>query len=95
MRYHNPRLDQGFGQVSNVAMRDPELSLNEKALYAYLSTYVNNNTNETNVSVSRMVNECNVSERTIKRSLKVLEEKGYISRQLLTYGKSRTTVLLK
>jgi len=95
MRYHNPRLDKGFGQVSNVAMRDPELSLKEKALYAYLSTYVDNNTNETTVAVSRMADECGVSEATIKRSLSILEEKGYISRQFRKYGTSRTTVLLK
>ena len=95
MKYHNPRLDKGFGQVSNIAMRDPELSLQEKALYAYLSTYINHSTNETNVSVSRMASECSVSEATIKRSLALLELKGYISREYREYGKSRITTLLK
>ena len=92
---HNTRLTNGFGQVSNTCMRDPELSLKEKAVYSYLSTYVDNLTNETIISVSRISTECGVSQATIKRSLSILEDKGYIKRSARGYSKTHTTTLLK
>jgi len=91
----NTRLQKGFGQVSKESMRDPRLSMKEKALYAYLSTYTDNNTNETNVSVSRMATECGVSQATIKRSLSILEDKAYIRRKAVGYGKTHVTELIK
>jgi DNA-binding MarR family transcriptional regulator len=91
----NSRLTNGFGQVSNTVIRDPTLSLKEKAIYAYLCTYVDNYTNETIVSVSRISNECGVSQATVKRCLSILESKGYIKRIARGYGKTHITELLK
>ena len=47
----NVRVKGGFGMVSNTVIRDPEISLKDKAIYAYLSTYANGQTNECTVGI--------------------------------------------
>ena len=91
----NQRLKAGFGQVSNTAMRDTTLNLKEKGLYAYLSTYAHNTTNDLNVSITRMAAECGCTESTIKRCINSLKKKGIIQRKYISKGTSYLTVLLK
>ena len=81
--------------VSNTILREPELSLGEKGLYAYLSTYASADSNELFVSVNRMASECNIGVSTVKRYLHNLETKGVILRCDRKTGTSRKTVLLK
>lgn len=81
--------------VSRSVMTDPELSIREKALYAYLTSYANSASNELTVGVNRMAAECGVTQSTIKRSLKVLETKGIIQRVALGANTTRKTILLK
>lgn len=95
MKSTNPRLTKGFGQVSNEVMRDPELSLKDKGLYAYLCTFAGSQTNELIVSVYRMADECGASPSTIKRSIETLQEKGIIDRLFMGKGKTRKTIILK
>lgn len=76
----NKRLQNGFGQASNEVMRNPELSFQAKALYAYLSTYADSETNLTYVGLNRMCAELNVTRSTIKRNLSLLKQAGVISR---------------
>lgn len=95
MNIKNPRLNGGFGMVSRSVMTDPELSIREKALYAYLTSYANSISNELTVSVNRMAAECGVTQSTIKRSLKVLEDKGIIQRIVLGAKATRKTIMLK
>lgn len=95
MNIKNPRLNGGFGMVSRSVMTDPELSIREKALYAYLTSYANSISNELTVSVNRMAAECGVTQSTIKRSLKVLEDKGIIQRIVLGAKATRKTIVLK
>lgn len=76
----NKRLQNGFGQVSNDVMRDPELSFQAKTLYAYLSTYADSETNLTYVGLNRMCDELNVTRSTIKRNLSLLKKAGVIIR---------------
>lgn len=90
----NNRTKNGFGMVSNTILREPELSLGEKGLYAYLSTYADGS-NELFVSVNRMASECNIGISTVKRYLHNLEIKGVILRCDRKTGASRKTVLLK
>jgi predicted transcriptional regulator len=90
----NQRIKNGFGMVSNTILREPELSLGEKGLYAYLTTYADGS-NELYVSVNRMASECNIGVSTVKRYLHSLETKGVILRSNRTIGASRKTVLLK
>ena len=95
MKSINPRLKDGFGQVSNEVMRDPELSLKDKGLYAYLCTFAGSQTNELIVSVYRIADECGTSPSTIKRSIETLQSKGIIDRLYMGKGKTRKTIILK
>jgi len=95
MKSINLRLAKGFGQVSNEIMRDPELSLKDKGLYAYLCTFAGSQTNELIVSVYRMADECGTSPSTIKRSIETLQSKGIIDREYMGKGKTRKTIILK
>lgn len=95
MKSINPRLIKGFGQVSIDVMRDPELSLKDKGLYAYLCTFAGSQTNELIVSVYRMADECGTSPSSIKRSIEILQSKGIIDRVYMGKGKTRKTIILK
>jgi predicted transcriptional regulator len=95
MKSINLRLAKGFGQVSNEVMRDPELSLKDKGLYAYLCTFAGSQTNELIVSVYRMADECGTSPSTIKRSIETLQSKGIIDRVYMGKGRTRKTIILK
>lgn len=91
----NPRLTGGFGFVSRAVMADPELSMKDKGLYSYLATYADSATNELTVSVDRIAAECGITQSTVKRSLKSLENKQIIKRVHRGSLKVKTTVLLK
>ena len=90
----NERLKGGYGMVSNTVMRNPDLSLREKGIYAYLATYSNTD-NELTVSINRMAAECGVTPSTIKRIIESLKEKGVIMREIRGNSLSYRTVLLK
>ena len=91
----NVRLKGGFGMVSNTVIRDPEISLKDKAIYSHLATYANGQTNECTVSIDRIAAECGVDHSTIKRSLKSLKEKGVILRVSRPRPDTTITILLK
>ena len=90
----NNRLNGGFGQVSNTVLRNPELTLNEKALYCYLSTFANAE-NELFVGNNKIMNECNISRSTVQRHLNSLEKKQVIKRVCRGRMKSKLIILLK
>jgi predicted transcriptional regulator len=92
---NNPRLTSGFGMVSREVMTDPEISIRDKAFYAYLASYADSVANDLTVSVNRMAAECNVTQSTIKRSLKTLETRGIIKRVSVGVLTARKTILLK
>ena len=91
----NPRLDGGFGMVSKSVIADPDLSLKDKGVYAYLAIYADSVTNELTVSVNKMAAELGVTQATVKRSLKILEEKQIILRVYKGVKITRKTILLK
>lgn len=95
MKSKNPRLNGGFGMVSKAVMADPELSTKDKGLYAYLAVYADSVTNELTVSVNRMAAELGITQATVKRSLKILEDKNIIQRVDNGAKVTRTTILLK
>jgi hypothetical protein len=90
----NARIKKGFGMVSNTVIRDPEISLKDKAVYSYLSTYANKD-NELTVGIDRIASECGVDHSTIKRSLRSLREKGIISRISRGINNTSITILIK
>jgi predicted transcriptional regulator len=90
----NSRLKQGFGQVSKTVIQDPEISLQEKAIYSYLCTYAGSD-NTLFVSVDRMASECGNTQSTIIRILGKLEKKGIIRRESRSSGQTKLTTILK
>jgi hypothetical protein len=91
----NPRLDNGYGFTSRTVMADPELSMREKGLYAYLTIYADSKTNILTVGINRMCTELGVTQATIKRSLKLLEDRNVIKRIDTGFHTTRKTKLLK
>lgn len=91
----NIRLKKGFGQVSNTVMRDPSLTLREKGLYGYLSSYASNIDNALTVGISRMAAECDVDESTIRRLLDKLKVRGVIVREKRCARQTTVTILIK
>lgn len=81
--------------VSRTVMADPELSPKDKGIYAYLTTYADSVTNELTVSVNRMSAELGITQATVKRSLKSLEDKNIIQRVSNGLRVTRKTILLK
>jgi predicted transcriptional regulator len=81
--------------VSNEVIRDADISLRDKAIYAHLTTYADSKTNEITVGVDRMAAECGVDSSTIKRSLKSLKSKGIITRISRGINTTSLTILLK
>lgn len=90
----NPRLKNGFGQVSKTVIQDPNISLPEKALYSYLCTYAGTD-NTLFASVDKMASECGNTQSTIIRLLGKLEKKGIIRRESRGSGQTKLTTLLK
>lgn len=80
--------------VSSVVVQDPELSLAEKGLYAYLSSYASAKTKDLTVGINRMSSENGMSVSSVKRHLRSLEKKGII-RRLSRGSTSKITILLK
>ena len=69
------------------------LPAREKPLAGYLAWRVNARTGHTWVGITRMVRETGISRSTLKRSLKRLQELGWIYRQR-RMNKSSVTILL-
>jgi DNA-binding MarR family transcriptional regulator len=91
----NQRIKDGFGMVSNIVLRNPELSLGEKAVYSYLCTYADSDSGELFVSLNRIAAELGISHSTVKRHLYTLENKGIVIRLKRGHGMSSITKLIK
>lgn len=76
-------------------LRDPDLTLKDKGLYAYLSTYADSVENELTVSVNRIAAECGTTPSTVKRSIEALTAKGIIKRIRKGKNMPMKTVLIK
>jgi len=90
----NPRLSKGYGMVSSTVVRDPNISLRDKGLYAYLASYADID-NTLTVSVNRAASECNVDPSTIRRILDQLKKAGVIIRETRGTGQSYKTIISK
>lgn len=80
--------------VSSNVVRDPNISLRDKGLYAYLASYADTD-NVLTVSVNRAASECNVDVSTIRRILNMLKKSGIIVRESRGVGQSYKTILNK
>lgn len=90
----NKRLKGGFGMGSNEVLRNPDISLRDKGLYAHLATYADGN-NELTVSINRIANECGIDQSTVRRSIDRLKKQGILERTKRGHNTSFKTTLLK
>lgn len=81
--------------VSSSVVRNPDISLRDKGLYAYLVSYADSIDNTLTVSVNRAAAECNVDPSTIRRILDQLKKSGIIIRETREPGQSYKTSILK
>lgn len=81
--------------VSSTVVRDPNISLRDKGLYAYLASYADPTDNSLTVSVNRAAAECDVDPSTIRRILDQLKKAGVIVRETRSAGQSFKTILNK
>ncbi len=70
-------LAKGFGLIPRMLTRDKDLSIEAKAIYAYLAAFAGNN-NEAFPSVELICSELNISENRYHKHRKALLEKQYI-----------------
>ena len=80
--------------ISSDVVRNPNISLRDKGLYAYLCSYADVN-NTLTVSVNRAASECNVDPSTIRRILDQLKKDGVIVRESRGSGQSFKTIINK
>ena len=88
------RLKNGYGLVSSDILRNPDISLREKGLYAYLATYADSK-GEITASINKMTTECGITQSTVKRTLEKLKKKNIIAREFRGIGTSFKTILIK
>src|SRR5690625_6255981 len=70
-------MTQGYGTIHKKVMKDKDLSIEAKAIYAYLQSYAGAG-DTAYPSVSLMSKDLNISERRFYNHRKTLIDKGYI-----------------
>ena len=71
---------RNYGIIPKSLMQDKSLSIQAKAVYAYLATYADKN-GKCYPSKVRMETELNVAESTLQKYIKELVAKGYLKRE--------------
>ncbi|WP_158620970.1 helix-turn-helix domain-containing protein [Candidatus Kurthia intestinigallinarum] len=88
-------LAEGYGIIPKLVMRDESLSIEAKAIYAYLAAFAGNQF-EAYPSVELICHELNISKKRFLMHRKMLVERGYmeIKRQRAANGFSNNVYVL-
>ena len=88
-------LAEGYGIIPKLVMRDESLSIEAKAIYAYLAAFAGNRF-EAYPSVELICHELNISKKRFLTHRKMLVERGYmeIKRQRAANGFSNNVYVL-
>jgi DnaD/phage-associated family protein len=70
---------KGYGIIPKLVMQDNRLTIESKAIYAYLSSYCGGGTNQAFPSVKTITTHLNISEKRFQGHVKTLKELGYIT----------------
>lgn len=79
-------LSMGYGIIPKLVMRDKEISVEAKAIYAYISSYAGNGSTAY-PGIELICNDLDISENRFHKHKKQLIEKGYIE---VTKERSKT-----
>jgi hypothetical protein len=74
--------------VDNAAIQDPGLSIYDTSVYMALCSFASNRTGDAYPSVAKLAERAKCSERQARKSIRVLEERGYITTHKRTGGVS-------
>lgn len=67
----------GYGTVTKTAMQDRDLTIQAKAIYAYLCSYAGGK-DEAHPGIAKICYDLCVDERTLRKHMKLLIEHGYV-----------------
>ena len=67
-----------FVMVSRAVIEDETIKASDKSVYSVLCMYADNNTADCWPSRDTLLKKAGISDRTLRNSLKTLEERGYI-----------------
>lgn len=81
-------VELGYGTVTKSAMQDKDLSIEAKAIYAYLCSFAGGK-DEAWPSISKMCYDLNVEERRFRKHMKLLIEHEYI--EVVKYRYTKTS----
>lgn len=70
-------LESGYGLIPKLVTRDKDLTIEAKAIYAYLASFAGN-VQQSFPSVSLICSELNISEKRFTKHRKMLIDKGYV-----------------
>lgn len=89
-------LEKGYGLIPQLLMRDKSLSIEAKAIYAYLAAFAGT-TQQAFPGVQLICDELNISEKRYLKHRKQLLDRGYvdITRKRLENGFSKNLYILK
>ena len=82
----------GFTQVPNILLKDPKVSANAKVVYSMLLSYAWNNS-YVFPGQERLAEDIGLSQPTIARAVKELEQHGWLEIQRRGQGKTNIYVL--
>src|SRR3954454_21790615 len=82
----------GFTQVPNYLLKDPTVSANAKVVYSMLLSYAWNNS-YVFPGQERMAEDIGISQPTIARAVKELEDQGWLEIQRRGQGKTNVYIL--
>ena len=81
-----------FAKVHMQVIRDRDLSNGDKLVYCDLAGYANSKTGECYPSMQTIANDLSMSDRTVKRAIKTLVNKGYIRKVRKGQGRRKTNL---
>lgn len=67
-----------FVMVTKAVLKDTELKASDKSVYSVLCMYADNETSECFPSRTTIMREAGVSDKTLRKSIARLKERGYI-----------------
>lgn len=71
-------LSKGYGLSPKMVMRDRNLTIEAKGIYAYMSSFAGNGVDEVFPSMALMAEDLGISEERVRKHRKLLEKHGYI-----------------
>ena len=83
----NREIELGYGTVTKEAMQDKELTIESKAIYAYLCSFAGGK-DIAWPSISKMCYDLRIEERRLRKHMKILVQEEYIEIEKYRYSKT-------